>query len=66
MFWETTLATVFRNAVLVEFDPPRVGRGDLRQSDGRIIALGADVPVDSGATIVRARSAWLGVGIFTS
>jgi len=37
------MGTVFRNATLVQLDPPRVERGDLRQQDGRIVALGGDV-----------------------
>ncbi len=37
------MGTVFRNALLVQLDPPRVETGDLRQQDGRIVALGNSV-----------------------
>lgn len=33
------MGTVFRNATLVQLDPPRVERGDLRQDGGRIVAI---------------------------
>lgn len=57
------MPTLFRNAVLVEFDPPRAARGDLRQSDGRIIAVGADVSVDSGDEVVDCHGAVLTPGL---
>jgi putative selenium metabolism protein SsnA len=41
------MSTVFRNATLVELDPPRVERGDLRQQDGRIVAIGHGVAAES-------------------
>ena len=34
------MGTVFRNATLVQLDPPRVEAGDLRQEGGRIVAIG--------------------------
>lgn len=37
------MGTVFRNATLVQLDPPRVERGDLRQAGGRIVAVGDGV-----------------------
>ncbi len=37
------MGTVFRNATLVQLDPPWVESGDLRQQDGRIVAIGGDV-----------------------
>lgn len=40
------MGTVFRNATLVQLDPPRVERGDLRQQDGRIVTLGDDVSAE--------------------
>ena len=36
------MGTVFRNATLVQLDPPRVEIGDLRQQDGRIVAHRAE------------------------
>ena len=40
------MGTIFRNATLVQLEPPRVERGDLRQQDGRIVALGDDVTAE--------------------
>ncbi|MEX2093345.1 MAG: amidohydrolase family protein [Pirellulales bacterium] len=40
------MGTVFRNATLVQLDPPRVEDGDLRQQDGRIVAMGAGVAAE--------------------
>jgi len=39
------MGTVFRNATLMQLDPPRVELGDLRQQDGRIVAVGGDITV---------------------
>ena len=36
------MGTLFRNAILVQFDPPRVERGDLREESGRITAGGRE------------------------
>jgi putative selenium metabolism protein SsnA len=53
------MGTVFRNATLVQLDPPRVEVGDLRQQDGRIVALGSgvaakpkDETVDCGGAVL--------------
>lgn len=40
------MGTVFRNATLVQLDPPRVESGSLRQQDGRIVAIGDNVAVE--------------------
>ena len=41
------MGTVFRNATLVQLDPPRVEAGDLRQQDGRIVAIGESVAAEA-------------------
>jgi putative selenium metabolism protein SsnA len=53
------MGTVFRNATLVQLDPPMVARGDLRQEGGRIVAVGEgvaaeakDETVDCGGTVL--------------
>jgi putative selenium metabolism protein SsnA len=40
------MGTVFRNATLVQLDPPRVETGNLRQQDGRIVAIGPNVAAE--------------------
>ncbi len=40
------MGTVFRNATLVQFDPPLVVTGNLRQQEGRIVAVGESVAVE--------------------
>src|SRR4029077_13227184 len=53
------MGTVFRNATLVQLDPPMVVRGDLRQEGGRIAAIGdavaaeaKDETVDCGGAVL--------------
>jgi putative selenium metabolism protein SsnA len=53
------MGTVFRNATLVQLDPPMVARGDLRQEGGRIVAIGdaiapeaKDETVDCGGAML--------------
>jgi putative selenium metabolism protein SsnA len=53
------MGTVFRNATLVQLDPPTVVRGDLRQDGGRIVAIGdavaaeaKDETVDCGGAVL--------------
>lgn len=40
------MGTVFRNATLVQLDPPLVERGDLRQHNGWIVSLGTGVAAE--------------------
>lgn len=40
------MGTVFRNATLVQLNPPQVESGDLRQEGGRIVAMGAGVAAE--------------------
>lgn len=53
------MGTVFRNATLVQLDPPRVEVGDLRQQDGRIVALGSGVAAEPKDETVDCGSAVL-------
>jgi putative selenium metabolism protein SsnA len=53
------MGTVFRNATLVQLDPPTVARGELRQEGGRIVAVGdavaaeaKDETVDCGGAVL--------------
>jgi putative selenium metabolism protein SsnA len=53
------MGTVFRNATLVQLDPPMVAHGDLRQDGGRIVAIGdavsaeaKDETVDCGGAVL--------------
>jgi putative selenium metabolism protein SsnA len=41
------MGTVFRNATLVQLDPPMVAHGDLRQEGGRIVAVGDGVAAEA-------------------
>jgi putative selenium metabolism protein SsnA len=41
------MGTVFRNATLVQLDPPMVAHGDLRQEGGRIVAIGDGVAAEA-------------------
>ncbi len=45
-------ATLFRNATLVELDPPSVRGGDLRQKDGLIVAVGEGIEPQRGDEVV--------------
>jgi len=56
------MGTVFQNAILVQLDPPRVERGDLRVSDGKITAVGKVSP-EAGDEIVDCGQAVLMPGL---
>jgi imidazolonepropionase-like amidohydrolase len=43
---------------------PRIERGTVLIQDGRIVAVGADVPIPAGATRVDATGKWVTPGIF--
>ena len=49
------MATFFRDALLVQLDPPRVEAGNLRVADGKIVGVGADVAAAAGR---RDRRLW--------
>jgi putative selenium metabolism protein SsnA len=53
------MGTVFRNATLVQLDPPRVEVGDLRQEGGRIVAVGENVATEAKDEIVDCGGAML-------
>jgi putative selenium metabolism protein SsnA len=57
------MGTVFRNATLVQLDPPRVERGDLRQEGGRIVAIGSEVAPQPNDEIVDCGGAVLMPGM---
>jgi putative selenium metabolism protein SsnA len=57
------MGTVFRNATLVQLDPPRVEGGDLRQEGGRIVAVGGDVAAEPNDETVDCGSAVLKPGL---
>jgi len=46
------MATFFRDALLVQLDPPRVEAGSLRVADGRIVTIGHNAAVEPGDEIV--------------
>jgi len=56
-------ATFFKNALLVELDPPTVAAGCLRQVDGQIVAVGAEVVAAKGDETVDCRGAVLMPGL---
>src|SRR4051812_13563033 len=57
------MPTFFRDALLVQLDPPRVEAGNLRVSDGKIIGLGKDAPASPGDETVDCRGAVLMPGL---
>jgi putative selenium metabolism protein SsnA len=57
------MATCFRDALLVQLDPPRVESGNLRVADGRIVAVGAEVVASPGDEIVDCGGAVLMPGL---
>lgn len=57
------MATLFRNALLVQLDPPRVEAGNLRVADGKIVGIGADVATVQGDEIVECNGAVLMPGL---
>jgi len=57
------MGTVFRNATLVQFDPPWVEPGDLRQEGGQIVAVGAALAAAAGDEVVECDGAVLMPGL---
>ncbi|MEE9211659.1 MAG: amidohydrolase family protein [Phycisphaeraceae bacterium] len=57
------MGTVFRNAILVQLDPPRVETGALRQDDGKITSLGTNVAAEDGDENVDCAGAVLMPGL---
>ena len=57
------MGTVFRNATLVELDPPRVERGDLRQEGGRIVAVSGRIAAEPKDETVECGGAVLMPGL---
>jgi len=57
------MPTFFRNATLVQLDPPRVEHGHLRVADNRIAAVGGDVEAAPGDEIVDCDGAVLMPGL---
>jgi putative selenium metabolism protein SsnA len=53
------MPTFFRDALLVQLDPPRVESGNLRVADGNIVAVGADVFASPGDETVECGGAVL-------
>jgi len=56
------MGTIFRDATLVQLDPPRVERGDLRISDGKIDAVGS-VTFEADDEVVNCHGAVLMPGL---
>ena len=57
------MPTFFRDALLVQLDPPRVEPGNLRAADGRIVGVGTDVIAARGDEIVECGGAVLTPGL---
>ena len=57
------MATFFRDALLVQLDPPRVEAGNLRVADGKIVGVGPDVVAVQGDEIVDCGGAVLMPGL---
>jgi putative selenium metabolism protein SsnA len=57
------MGTLFRNATLMQLDPPRVAAGDLRQEGGRIVALGEKVAAEAKDETVDCSGAVLMPGL---
>ncbi len=57
------MATHFKNATLVQLDPPSVQSGNLRQEDGRIVAVGKEATAFRGDEIVDCDGAVLMPGL---
>ena len=53
------MSTLFSNATLVEFDPPRVHRADLREAEGRITSVGRNLTLHPGDDVVDCHEALL-------
>src|SRR5205823_3303627 len=57
------MATFFRDALLVQLDPPWVEPGNLRAADGQIVGVGTDVIAAPGDEIVDCGGAVLMPGL---
>src|SRR6187455_2115088 len=57
------MPTFFRNALLVQLDPPRVESGNLRVADGSVVSVGKDVGASPGDEIVDCDGAALTPGL---
>ena len=57
------MGTLFRDALLVELDPPTVRRGALRQLDGRIVAVGDTFTAEADDEVVDCSGAVLMPGL---
>ena len=57
------MPTLFRNAILVQFDPPRVMGGDLRVVDDRIESVGEQIAAHSDDETIDCRGAVLTPGL---
>lgn len=57
------MGTVFRNAMLVQLDPPRVELGELHQEGGRIVDVGSEVAVEQHDEVVDCGGAVLMPGL---
>src|SRR3990172_5691022 len=57
------MATCFRNALLVQVDPPTVESGSLRQEGGVIVALGEAAKPQAGDEVVKCEGAVLMPGL---
>ncbi|QEG37258.1 amidohydrolase family protein [Bythopirellula goksoeyrii] len=57
------MSTLFRDAMLVELDPPMVRQGDLRVSDGRIASVGRNLTLQQDDEIVDCGGAVLMPGL---
>ncbi|TWU22661.1 amidohydrolase family protein [Bythopirellula polymerisocia] len=57
------MSTLFRDATLVELDPPSVRQGDLRQADGRITSVGRNLTLESDDEVVDCGGAVLMPGL---
>jgi putative selenium metabolism protein SsnA len=57
------MPTLFRDALLIELDPPTVRRSDLRVADGRIASLGTNLTLQSGDEVIDCDDAVLLPGL---
>src|SRR3954454_15565536 len=57
------MGTFFRNALLVQLDPPKVEAGNLRVADGLIAEVGPAVAVQAGDEVVECAGAVLMPGL---
>jgi putative selenium metabolism protein SsnA len=57
------MPTFFRDALLVQLDPPRVDAGNLRVANGKIVAIGVDAAAVTGDEIVDCGGAVLMPGL---